>query len=108
MKVKTKRVFEILSVAVGSALVCVPASTLLFGDNIVSALMGGLLAVYLTVRLVAAMVERDVNGKLNIFAAVFITLLTLLALFAFNRYTAPQDTTTPQVEEWKSRQVLWM
>ncbi len=98
MKVKTKRVFEILSVAVGSALVCVPASTLLFGDNIVSALLGGLIAVYLTVRLVAAMVERDVNGKLNIFAAVFITLLTLLALFAFNRYTAPQDTTTPRVE----------
>lgn len=99
MKGKTKRVLQVLSVAVGSALVCVPASTLLFGDNIVSALLGGLLAVYLTVRLVAAMVERDVNGKLNIFAAVFITLLTLLALFAFNRYTAPGETaTTPQVE----------
>ncbi len=99
MKGKTKRVLQVLSVAVGSALVCVPASTLLFGDNMVSALMGGLIAVYLTVRLVAAMVERDVNGKLNIFAAVFITLLTLLALFAFNRYTAPGETaTTPQVE----------
>lgn len=98
MKVKTKRVLQVLSVAVGSALVCVPASTLLFGDNIVSALLGGLIAVYLTVRLVAAMVERDVNGKFNIFAAVFITLLTLLALFAFNRYTAPVETTTPQVE----------
>lgn len=95
---KTKRVLQVLSVAVGSALVCVPASTLLFGDNIVSALLGGLIAVYLTVRLVAAMVERDVNGKFNIFAAVFITLLTLLALFAFNRYTAPVKTTTPQVE----------
>ena len=99
MKGKTKRVLQVLSIAAGSALVCVPLSQLLFGDNIISTLMGGLIAVYLTVRLVAAVVEKDVNGKLNIFAAVFVTLLMLLALTGLEKtYDPSYITTTPAVE----------
>ena len=99
MKGKTKRVLQVLSIAVGSALVCVPASQLLFGDNIVSALVGGLIAVYLTARLVAAITEKDVNGKLNIFAAVFATLLTLLALTGLEKtYDPSYAAPVPSVE----------
>ncbi len=99
MKGKTKRVLQVLSIAAGSALVCVPLSQLLFGDNIISTLMGGLIAVYLTVRLVAAVVEKDVNGKLNIFAAVFVTLLMLLSLTGVEKtYDPSYITATPQVE----------
>ncbi len=87
-------ILQFLSVALGSALVCVPVSQILFGEGIPSTAFGILLSFYLMARVNATLTEGDRNGGRNVFAAVFITVLLIFSLLIL--YNA--DKTPSQVE----------